>query len=149
MYESDPAHNDPISILLALLIVATEAPILAAVRRGSSIIARMVPRHVHVEVVELGKGSPFTGQVTGEVRIYTGENRSFTVYATFGSRQAPYWRTLSIEPVGGDEVLETATEIIGLEELYYRIGVAATLWNLWDSAKASSDARRERENDED
>lgn len=56
-----------------------------------------------------------------------------------GGSQQPFWRVLALEPVGSEEILEAVYERISPEEFCYRISVALTMANLWDSAKASSD----------
>lgn len=97
----------------------------------------MVSPYVHVEVTEL-RDRPFQG-VEADVRVYHPDGHPFSVIVRAGGAQQPFWRVTSVDPVGSPEILDAVYAHITPEEFYYRISLALTLANVWDSAKASSD----------
>jgi hypothetical protein len=103
--------------------------------------------YVHVEVTEV-RSTGYEG-IEADVRVYHPDGHPFSLLVRAGGRQQPFWPVRSVETLGSPEILDAVFSRIGQEALYYRISVALSLWNIWDSAKASSDRFREMDQDRD
>lgn len=97
----------------------------------------MTARYVHVEVLEI-RDRLLQG-IEADVRVYYPGGHPFHLIIRAAGAQQPFWRVTDIEPVGSPEVLEAVYPYLSEEELAYRISVALSLANIWDSAKAASD----------
>ena len=85
------------------------------------------------------------GGIEADIRVFHPGGHPFSLLVRAGGGQQPFWIVRSVETLGSPEILDAVFSQIGQEELYYRISVALSLWNIWDSAKASSDRLHEME----
>lgn len=97
----------------------------------------MTTPYVHVEVTELRRAG--SAGIEADVRVFYPGGHPFSLVVRAGGSQQPFWQVRSVETLGSPEILDAVFAHIGQEELYYRISVALSLANLWDSAKASAD----------
>lgn len=94
----------------------------------------MIARYVHVEVRELrGTGLQAYAEADCVLTLPTGERA--VLVAQLQSDRAPFWRVTSVDDFGNC-LIAKAIETIGEEELFARIAVAASLYNVWDAIRA-------------